>query len=38
MEARNPKALASLDRKRTPMFFPGFGIIFKRRNKGNLIP
>ena len=22
-------------RKRTPMFFPGFGIIFKRRNKGN---
>jgi len=25
-------------RKRTPMFFPGFGIIFKRRNKGNLTP
>jgi protein-S-isoprenylcysteine O-methyltransferase Ste14 len=22
-------------RKRTPMFFPGFGKIFKRRNKGN---
>ncbi len=25
-------------RKRTPMFFPGFGKIFKRRNKGNLTP
>ncbi len=25
-------------RKRTPMFFPGFGIIFKRRNKRNLTP
>ncbi len=25
-------------RKRTPMFFPGFGIIFKRRNKENLTP
>ncbi len=25
-------------RKRTPMFFPGLGIIFKRRNKGNPTP
>jgi protein-S-isoprenylcysteine O-methyltransferase Ste14 len=25
-------------RKRTPMFFPGLGKIFKRRNKGNLTP
>ena len=25
-------------RKRTPMFFPGLGIIFKKRNKGNPTP